>query len=134
MTAAEVQELINEVPCDLCNSPPGLQWYLVLAALVDVANGDPVPTTTQGLVDEANCLLCLVPPGLVPYLMVQAIRGISAGGGGTGGAGIVGTGSPEGVVTAEPGTLYADDTTPGAAGVWIKMSGSGNTGWENVIA
>lgn len=84
MTAEEVQTLINDVPCDLCNSPPGLQWYLVLAAMIDVANGDPVPTTTQGLITEANCLLCLVPPGLVPYLMVQALRDISGGGGGGG--------------------------------------------------
>lgn len=79
--------MVNEVPCDLCNSPPGLQWYLVLAAMIDIANGDPVPETTQELVTEANCLLCLVPPGLVPYLMVQALRDISSGGGvgGTGG-------------------------------------------------
>lgn len=77
MTAAEVKTLIDSVPCDLCNSPPGLQMYLVLAALIDVANGDPVPDTTQGLITEADCLLCMVPPGLVPYLMVQAIRGIS---------------------------------------------------------
>ena len=54
-------------------------------------------------------------------------------GGGTGGSGVTGTGSPEGVVTATAGTLYTDTTTPGAAIVWIKTSGSGNTGWERVI-
>ena len=85
MTADEVQTLIDSVPCDLCNSPPGLQMYLVLAAMIDIANGDPVPETTQGLITEANCLLCMVPPGLVPYLMVQALRDISSGGGGGGG-------------------------------------------------
>lgn len=127
MTAEEVQELINEVPCDLCNSPPGLQWYLALAALIDVSNGDPVPTTTQGLVDEANCLLCLVPPGLVPYLMVQAIRGISSGGGGGGESG---SGSPEGVVTANPGTTYWDATNDI---FWVKDTGVGNTGWYQLV-
>jgi len=85
MTADEVQTLIDSVPCDLCNSPPGLQPYLVLAAMIDIANGTPVPETTQGLITEANCLLCMVPSGLVPYLMVQALRDISSGGGGGGG-------------------------------------------------
>ena len=86
MTADQVQSLINDVPCDLCNAPQGLELYLVLAAMIDLANGDPVPETTQGLIDEANCLLCLVSPGLVPYLMIAALREISSGGGGGGGA------------------------------------------------
>lgn len=117
MTAAEVQTLINDVPCDLCNAPPGLEMYLVLAALIDVANGDPVPTTTQGLITEANCLLCLVPPGLVPYLMVQAIRGISGGGGGGSGSVLSGAGAP----VADPGVsaaVYFDETT-GAQYNWF---------------
>jgi len=86
MTAAEVQTLIDDVPCDLCNAPPGLAMYMVAAALIDVSNGDAVPESTQELISEANCLLCLVPPGLLPYVMIQAIRGITTGGGGgTGG-------------------------------------------------
>lgn len=85
MTAAEVQTLIDGIPCDLCNAPPGLAWYLVAAALIDAANGNPVPDTTQELITEANCLICLVPPGMLPYLMIQAIRGISGGGGSGGG-------------------------------------------------
>jgi len=95
MTADEVQTLIDSVPCDLCNSPPGLQMYLVLAAMIDIANGNPVPETTQGLISEVNCLLCMVPPGLVPYLMVQALRDISSGGGAGGGGGVTcGAGAP----------------------------------------
>jgi hypothetical protein len=85
MTSAEVQTLIDSVPCDLCNMDPGLVPYAILAALIDVSNGDSVPATTQGLITEANCLICLVPPGLVPFLTIQAIRGITAGGGGGGG-------------------------------------------------
>lgn len=81
MTQAEVQELLDDVPCDLCNAPPGLAQYMVLAAMIDVANGDPVPETTQSLISEASCLLCMVPPGLVPYLQIQALRNITGGGG-----------------------------------------------------
>lgn len=83
MTAAEVQELIDGIPCDLCYLLPGnMVNYAILAALIDVANGDPVPESTQELIAESNCLICMVPPGLVPYLMIQAIRGITGGGGG----------------------------------------------------
>lgn len=53
------------------------------------------------------------------------------GGAGTGGAGAVGTGSPEGVVTAEPGTTYLDTA---ADSLWIKESGSGAVGWIQLIA
>lgn len=43
-----------------------------------------------------------------------------------------GTGSPEGVLTAEIGQRYMD--TAGAAGsvLYIKQSGSGDTGWKLV--
>jgi hypothetical protein len=42
---------------------------------------------------------------------------------------LTGTGSPEGVVTAEPYQLYLD-TTGGAGSIaYRKMTGSGNTGW-----
>ena len=54
----------------------------------------------------------------------------AAGGGGTGGAGIVGVGSPEGVVTAAPGTNYTDSST---GNYWVKLSGVGNTGWIELI-
>lgn len=90
MTAEEVQTLINDVPCDLCNAPPGLAWYMVAAAMIDLANGESVPMTTQELISQTDCLQCLVPPGLLPYVMIQALRGIStsisSGGGVTCGA------------------------------------------------
>jgi hypothetical protein len=37
-----------------------------------------------------------------------------------------GAGDPEGVVTAEPGALYLSE----AGILYVKLSGSGNTGWE----
>jgi len=123
MTAAQVQTLIDSVPCDLCNAHPELQWYLVLAAMIDIANGDPVPTTTQGLITEAECLFCLVPPGLLPYLMVQALRDISSGGGGGAAAGAMPC--TVGIPVAAPSTpcALAVDSVDGTiyeyyAGAW----------------
>jgi len=130
MTAAEVQALIDEIPCDLCNSPPGLAMYMVAAALADLANGEDVPMTTQELITQSNCIQCLVPPGMLPYFMIAALRNISGSGGGSGGAGSVGSGSPEGVVTATPGTIYADTSASPAVHLWVKESGVGNTGWN----
>lgn len=128
MTAAEVQDLVSEAPCDMC-ATPGLAYYLVLAALFDLANGEDVPMTIQELTTQANCLLC-VSPGMVPYLMIAAIRQISTGGG-IGGGGESGSGSPEGVVTADPGVTYWDTADQS---LWVKDTGAGNTGWVQVIA
>lgn len=44
---------------------------------------------------------------------------------------LTGSGSPEGVVTADPGRLYLDtDSAPHP--VYLKVTGSGNTGWQIV--
>lgn len=54
------------------------------------------------------------------------------GGGGGGAAGFAGVGSPEGVVTANPGATYLDTSTNS---FWVKNSGTGtNTGWVQLIA
>jgi hypothetical protein len=50
---------------------------------------------------------------------------------GTGTGGLAGIGSPEGVVTASPGTTYLDTSTNG---FWVKNNGTGNTGWFQEIA
>tara|TARA_R110002096_G_scaffold322008_5_gene516138 strand:- start:1213 stop:1473 length:261 start_codon:yes stop_codon:yes gene_type:complete len=42
---------------------------------------------------------------------------------------IVGTGSPEGVVTAEIGQEYMDDAGTASAIKYIKKTGTSNTGW-----
>lgn len=46
--------------------------------------------------------------------------------GAAGGSGEIGNGSPEGVVTATPGTTYWDRTN---LQLWLKDSGVGNVGW-----
>ena len=43
-----------------------------------------------------------------------------------------GTGFPEGVVTATVGQTYRDNSGTNGAWLWIKATGSGNTGWKVV--
>jgi len=42
---------------------------------------------------------------------------------------IIGTGSPEGVVTASPTQRYMDDAGTAGNILYIKQSGTGDTGW-----
>ena len=42
---------------------------------------------------------------------------------------LTGTGSPEGVLTANPTQLYMDDAGTAGNILYIKKSGVGNTGW-----
>ncbi len=82
------------------------------------------------LYQEANCLGCNSNASMAEMLMLALLQRMVGGGGGTGGAGLVGTGSPEGVVTATPGTSFYDTT---GFAYYYKTSGSGNTGWQQVV-
>lgn len=42
---------------------------------------------------------------------------------------LMGSGSPEGVVSATPTTLYMDTAGLSGSILYIKQSGTGNTGW-----
>ena len=42
---------------------------------------------------------------------------------------LYGTGQPNGVVSASPGSTYTDTAVTCGAAKWIKMRGTGNTGW-----
>ena len=44
-----------------------------------------------------------------------------------------GTGSPEGVVSGSPGKTYLDVTSDPPS-LWAKYTGTGNTGWRQLIA
>lgn len=51
-----------------------------------------------------------------------------------GGGGIItGNGTPEGVVTANPGAGYLDLTDTTHPVLWFKITGTGNTGWINFV-
>lgn len=71
-------------------------------------------------------------PRPVPYTFHESIDlGSSGLGGGSGGSGgLQGAGSPEGVVTADPGTTYVDST---GHAFYVKETGSGNTGWLQYV-
>lgn len=45
---------------------------------------------------------------------------------------IEGSGSPEGVVIAPPGSIYSNNSGTGDFAVYVKASGSGSTGWEPI--
>lgn len=40
-----------------------------------------------------------------------------------------GSGSPQGVVTAPPGSIYLNTSGGASTTIWVKESGTGNTGW-----
>lgn len=43
---------------------------------------------------------------------------------------LTGVGSPEGVVTADPGSMYFE---PATNALWVKNNGTGNTGWVQLL-
>lgn len=99
----------------------------------------------QGLAGPANTLaIGTVTTGAAGTAAAATITGaapaqtlsltIPKGDPGTGGGGesayeLRGTGMPNGVVTASPGTYYTDTAGTNGAWRWIKTSGTGNTGW-----
>lgn len=131
MTAEEAQVLISESNCTSCKIPPGLIWYAILAALLDVANGNPVPADPQVLINEASCASCLIPQGLLPYTILEAIKGMS-GLVVSGGQQIYkGTGDPNGVTSTLNNlpSIY-QDLDPAGGRLWWKTDEIiSNTGW-----
>ena len=53
--------------------------------------------------------------------------------GAVGGGDLTGTGMPNGVVSAPPGSYYTDTAGTNGAWRWLKKSGTGNTGWECIV-
>lgn len=122
---AATQTLIDQAACTDCQIPQGFVWYAVLAALIDVNNGVAVPTDSATLMAQASCLEGCIPAGYLPYVILQAVRGVSSLPTGNAGAG-----SPEGVVTGAPGSTYYNTSDQS---FWVKGSGTGNTGWQQVV-
>lgn len=60
------------------------------------------------------------------YLLCQLVDDAAGSG-----SSLAGAGDPEGVVTADPGSTYLN-TSDGS--FWVKQTGSGNTGWLELIA
>ena len=100
------------------------------AVYADIAEIYPVPSDSALLTDA------LVDAAVVgDDLIVEHLDGHTTNAGnvrgpvGPTGNVLTGTGSPEGVVTANVGTLYSDTASTLGASVWRKASGTGNTWW-----
>lgn len=83
---------------------------------------------TDQLANDARCIDKCIPDGeklavliAVFYQLLQS--GVSSG---TVSSGLSGIGSPEGSVTASPGTTYLNLAN---GSFYVKFTGSGNTGW-----
>lgn len=71
-TADQAQALIDKAKCYECKIA-GMAPYALLAAALDKANGQPVPSDPDDLLAEASCLECVIPAGMVPFALIQAI-------------------------------------------------------------
>lgn len=125
MTAFETIAGLRTVPA--ADSPT---WTKVAYALVegttvfrDGGNYLYVWSPTNVLADNSPAII-------KPTAITGAGRWVLVAGGTGGAAGgaalYVGTGSPEGVVTANPGSFYVDSLT---GDKYAKRTGVGNTGW-----
>lgn len=81
------------------------------------------------LINLARCFSCLTLPQLLE-VQTYLLCTMSESGAFTGGTGSVGTSDPEGSVTANTGSIYYNSNN---ATLWVKQSGSGNTGWVQLI-
>lgn len=92
----------------------------------DLATGKLVQSSGV-VVDDSNNVTGVV--GLTATGRVTAGSGASSGYANGSTLTLVGTGAPEGVVTAPVGSLWTDINATTGAIQWIKASGTGNTGW-----
>jgi len=92
-------------------------------AKLDAQGGDPVTgyiskTDVQESYDELVNGTALTGTTTIAAL---TLAGVSVGSG---------TGSPEGSVAAPAGSVYTDKAVTTGAALWVKISGTGNTGWR----
>lgn len=128
-------ELLGEAKAAGCKSIR--ERSLLEIALLNQANEESGGTMANLSCDEVETLLGEVQAAgcRSPWereLIKLALLGRIAGAGAitpTGTQIYTGVGDPEGVVTAQAGSIYFDLTDPAAPVQWVKGSGSGNTGW-----
>jgi len=71
---------------------------------------------------ESNALPQLITPGYADHAKLH--NDVNAR------APKYGTGTPEGVISAVPGVTYVDTNATLGVTMWVKASGTGNTGWK----
>lgn len=124
----------NDLLTDACDSGIACLTDRDLLIAIAQALADSLSMTATELL-EAACtsgIACLDSRNLM-VVIAEGTNQNSGGGGGSesGGGGEAGAGSPEGVVTADPGTTYLDTATNS---FWAKATGSGSVGWVQLIA
>ncbi len=95
----------------------------------------PVDSKTQALPAASAVVVTDVFPGVsdpdgTPVDRKYTIAQILAAGGGSASAVLVSTGTPEGAVTAAPGTFFFDTV---ARTLYMKETGTGTTGWIELL-
>lgn len=75
-------------------------------------------------------LACNPEAVITEKILIKLNAGGGTGGGGSG-SGLSGVGSPQGVVTASPGTTYLQTDT---GSFWAKQTGTDANGWIELIA
>lgn len=90
MAVLDPQTLTDQAQ-EWCCIPSGDMPYAILAALIAVGEGDPMPTTNE-LMEQISCLKCAVQSGDVGLLTLGAVSNITGGGGG--GSSLCGSGDP----------------------------------------
>ena len=78
----DAETLLDDAKCYISQIDQSLIKYAVLAALIDISEGNPVPSDSDTLMEEAKCLASQIPIGLVDFAILQAVSGITGGGGG----------------------------------------------------
>lgn len=121
---ATPSEIAESSKCYCLNNVQTLSAIVYLLAQIEGSG-----MTIAQILDNSKCY-CLNEEQAnkaIVYLLNRIMVNGSIGGGG---AVLYGSGSPEGVETADVGALYIDTDT---YSFYFKQTGSGNTGWVAVI-
>ena len=106
------------------------QRAVMIALLCNKINGINLTCTADSLATAAQCYMGMSPiqqNAVIIYLLCQLNAAIPGSSGGN----FSGTGSPEGVVTAPVSSTYLQIDT---GSFWMKRTGTGNTGWIEIVA
>lgn len=119
---------------DACDSGIACLQDRDLLVAIAQALADSLSMTATELL-EAACtsgIACLDSRNLMVAIAEGTNQGVGDGESSEGGGGgEAGAGSPEGVVSAPPGTTYLNTSDNS---FWAKATGSGNTGWIQLIS
>lgn len=130
MAAADTQTLLDEVKCNQCYGMLSVYDMLKISLLTRTLLAlDPMAATdSQSLIEYAKCFNCYGPLSIGQMMELALIDQISQNIGATH---LIGVPDPEGVVTAYPGASYY---ATGSQTFWVKVTGDGNTGWQQIVA